>query len=368
MESFHWDNSYVTGLGSVDEQHHRLVDLINDLGNQVAEGSLTDASLIVIIDGLTDYARYHFEEEENLMHEAGMDRRHIVRHQAIHQRFLNDVTRLYSEIEDPAAAEVEHLLDYLVNWLAFHILGEDQNMAHQIEALRTGASAEVAYEQHELDRDASKEPLVRALHHLFEQVSARNRMLESLNDHLEELVADRTQALSEANAQLAKIALTDIMTGLPNRRHAFERLAALWQEPGPLSCFMVDADHFKAINDGFGHESGDVVVRHIGLCLQQNARKQDLVARLGGDEFLIICPETDLEAALVLGEALRRAVSELNVSVAEGQGCWSGSVSVGVASRTEAVADIEALVALADEGVYLAKREGKNCVRTVQRL
>jgi hemerythrin len=191
-------------------------------------------------------------------------------------------------------------------------------------------------------------------------------MLESLNDHLEELVEERTRELSEANAQLEQIALTDIMTGLPNRRAAFERLANLWQEAVSLACFMVDADHFKAINDGFGHESGDVVVKHIGLCLQQNARRQDLVARLGGDEFLVICPGTDLGEALRLGETLRRAVSELKVYVAEGQGCWSGSVSVGVAARSASTADIEALVALADEGVYLAKREGKNCVRSVQ--
>ena len=366
MESFHWDNAYITGLDTVDDQHHRLVDLINDLGDQVSRNIQTAAELNRIFSELTDYARYHFAEEESLMMASAVGLRHIEAHKAIHQRFLEDVTRLYGEVDDSGARGVEHLLDYLVNWLAFHILGEDMNLSRQIKAIRAGATPDEAFEKHERVRDTSKEPLVRALHLLFDQVSARNRTLENLNDHLEELVEARTEELSAANRQLEEIALTDIMTGLPNRRHAMERLGALWQEGKPLSCMMVDADHFKAINDGFGHEAGDVVVKHIGLCLQQTVRKQDLVSRLGGDEFLVICPNTNLEEAMVLGEGLRQAISDLEVRVSGGQGCWSGSVSVGVACRTAQTPDFEALVALADEGVYVAKDSGKNCVRSLQ--
>ncbi len=151
MESFHWDSSYITGLDTVDEQHHRLVDLINDLGNQVAENTLTMESLSEILAGLTDYARYHFTEEESLMSEHGVDERHIVFHKGIHQRFLDEVSRLYREIESPRSQQVEHLLDYLVNWLAFHILGEDQNLTKQVEAIESGQTPAQAFTAHERD-------------------------------------------------------------------------------------------------------------------------------------------------------------------------------------------------------------------------
>lgn len=366
MESFHWDSSYLTGLPTVDTQHHRLVDLINDLGEQVAERALTESALATIFGELTDYASYHFTEEEALMAEMRLDERHIVLHCSLHQRFLTDVTRLYGEIKSPGAPEVEHLLDYLVNWLAFHILGEDQNMAHQVAAVQSGQSAAGAYEAFERTRDDSKTPLLRALHSLFDQVSARNRSLEALNDHLEELVAERTAELAEANRKLEQIALTDQMTGLPNRRHAMEVLESLWAAGRALSCLMIDADHFKEINDGFGHKAGDAVIRRLGACLQQAVRTEDFVSRLGGDEYLVVCPGTGREAALQLAEHLRVEVNALRVPVQAGngtEGIWHGSVSIGVASRRECLDTPLALVAAADAGVYLAKDAGKNCVR-----
>ena len=163
------------------------------MGEEIAEVTLTRDNLNRIRGELFDYARYHFSEEEQLMSSEGLDPRHITAHQKIHRQFLQDVARLADEITDPGSEEAEHLLEYLVSWLAFHILGEDQNMARQTKAVRAGNSASAAFDKHEQSRDTGREPLVQALHQLFEQVMARNRKLAEVNDHLEELVAARTR-------------------------------------------------------------------------------------------------------------------------------------------------------------------------------
>ena len=127
---------------------------------------------------------------------------------------------------------------------------------------------------------------------------------------------------------------------------------------------MIDADGFKGINDKFGHEAGDNVLRELAKCLRRSVRNDDIVCRLGGDEFLIICAYTDLPGAMKTAEKLRSEVSELRVRA--GSGDWIGSVSVGVAQRSPEMKFEEELLKRADEGVYVAKNNGRDCVSTVQ--
>lgn len=133
-----------------------------------------------------------------------------------------------------------------------------------------------------------------------------------------------------------------------------------------MACMMIDADGFKVINDSYGHDAGDVVLRQLARCLRNSVRNDDVVCRLGGDEFLIVCGHTTLAGALITAEKLRREVSTLRVSA--GDGIWNGSVSVGVAERTPSLKTFEELLKLADEAVYAAKRNGRNCVATVQAI
>ncbi len=129
---------------------------------------------------------------------------------------------------------------------------------------------------------------------------------------------------------------------------------------------MVDADDFKAINDTYGHDAGDTVLQRLAQELQHAVRSDDVVCRLGGDEFLIICPDTDMAGALYLGEQTRTKVAALKVNA--GSGFWHGSVSIGVASSGPAIADIDALIKEADLAVYRAKKDGRNCVRSVRKV
>ncbi|MDX8399146.1 MAG: GGDEF domain-containing protein [Gallionellaceae bacterium] len=364
MESFHWDKHFETGLKEVDEQHHVLVDLINRFGEMLTQiENVTIAELESLLGELAAYAQYHFQNEDDMMTKIGLDSRHVQHHLKLHASFLQEVTRLQQSIAQDIDAG-ESLLKFLVYWLAFHILGTDQSMSRQIFAIESGTSPEQAFDAEQIIKESATEPLLEALSGLFHLISERNRDLLILNRTLEDKVEQRTAALSEANKQLEQIALTDVLTGLPNRRHAMSRFTQMWSESTldgtGLACMMIDADNFKQINDNYGHDSGDEVLRQLSRQLRYAVRTDDVVCRLGGDEFLIICPCTSLDGAMQVAEAMRLEVSKLNVVV--NGGAWSGSVSVGVAVRTDATQTPEDLIKAADEGVYIAKNKGRNCV------
>lgn len=192
--------------------------------------------------------------------------------------------------------------------------------------------------------------------------------IEKSRAELEQKVKERTKELHEANRELMEISLTDALTNLPNRRHAMQQLRKHWEEslkmPKPLSVMMIDADHFKEVNDTYGHDAGDKVLCELSKVLQHNVRTDDLVCRMGGDEFFILCPNTDISGCLHVAEELRRNVTQMRVRT--GDGVWVGSVSIGCAIRQKEMKTIDELIKAADKGVYAAKRAGKNCVRNQQ--
>lgn len=366
MLSFHWDKYFVTGISTVDQQHQHLVDIVNQLGSHLADNELVLDDLENVFQELADYTTYHFQDEEKMMAQVGIDERHLQHHIKAHQDFLQEVTSIYSGISRNNPDTAQYLFDFLTHWLAYHMLGSDQNMARQIEAIQAGATPLDAYDTEERDRDNATAALLDALNGLFQQVSLRNEQLVQLNLVLEEKVAERTQALSDANLHLEELALTDVLTKLPNRRHAMRRLEFLWAETlehkSSLVCMMIDADHFKEVNDTYGHDAGDLVLCELARTLENSVRTDDIVCRLGGDEFFIICPDTDQKGGMYLAESICKTVSELRVPT--GDGAWQGSISVGVAASTPGMDHYEELIKEADEGVYAAKRDGKNCVRT----
>jgi diguanylate cyclase (GGDEF)-like protein/hemerythrin-like metal-binding protein len=368
MKSFQWGSNYLTGILSVDEQHKELVNIINNIGDSISQEDVALHEIDAALNALIAYSEYHFTEEQEMMFQARIYEQHLDNHIKSHKSFLNEVTRLSSEASNDNPAAMEHLLDFLLHWLAYHILGTDKNMAKQIELIKSGMSAEQAFIQEELEADNSTEPLITALNGLFSQVSQRNKELALLNRTLEDKVEERTKALLEANNNLEQIALTDVLTGLPNRRHAMQQLSLLWDESArntsPLSCLMIDADYFKQVNDSYGHDVGDNVLQELSRALTGSVRTDDLACRLGGDEFLIILPSTDLEGALLAANITHESVSKLRVKT--GDSAWKGSVSIGVSARTDEMRNINDLIKTADKGVYFAKENGKNCVKTIQ--
>ena len=196
MDAFCWNPCFVTGLVEVDAQHRHLVDVINRFGELVmAETGATRPALDAVFVELADYARYHFADEEALMESAGLDPAYVEHHRQSHARFLEEVGWLREGCgEDGAAAKP--LLQFLTHWLAYHILGADQVMSRQIDAVRAGASPAYAVQNHGGSQDPATDALLDALNGLFEQVSERNRELVLLNRTLEARVAERTRELT----------------------------------------------------------------------------------------------------------------------------------------------------------------------------
>ncbi len=364
MESFKWGKQFVSNLPEVDAQHKKLVSMVNSFGEAIAHNVCSEKHLVQLFRDLASYVQEHFDTEKKLMKQMRVDTRHIQCHLTEHADFVSDLSNFAKSIDMSNPEDSRMLLEYLIHWLAFHILGTDQNLARQIHQIESGISPEEAFVREEKEADSSTEPLVVALGGLFAIVSKRNKMLRELNHSLEERVAERTEELVQANQILKKISVTDHLTELPNRRYAMAQLQLLFDEVKdsrqPLACLMVDADGFKEINDTYGHDAGDVVLKKLAQELSDSVRSDDIVCRLGGDEFIILCPRTDLVGALYCAEQIRKKIASLDISA--GQGRWLGSVSIGAACTDQKIRDVKALLKAADEAVYEAKRKGRNCV------
>ncbi len=173
--------------------------------------------------------------------------------------------------------------------------------------------------------------------------------------------------LIEYQQHLSQLSTQDPLTRLLNRRGlevALQvTLAHAARQQSPTAAIMVDIDSFKEINDNFGHDTGDQVIREVARYLQQTTRGSDVVARTGGEEFLVILPETGLDGARQLAERMRRQIAETPLHVHNQS--IPVTVSLGVAATTGEV-DIDRLAQDADRAMYLAKRGGKNRVASVE--
>lgn len=173
--------------------------------------------------------------------------------------------------------------------------------------------------------------------------------------------------LGDANHELAKIARTDGLTGLFNRLYLTEQLEAVLANSArhdfPVCVLMIDIDHFKALNDTYGHQAGDLAIRHIADRLTTSLRDGDLLGRWGGEEFLAVLPFTNLDAGLEAAERLRRLVSLSPIDLPGASGPVTIHASVGVAMAADD--SLAALVDRADRGLYAAKAAGRDTVRVI---
>jgi two-component system cell cycle response regulator len=163
-----------------------------------------------------------------------------------------------------------------------------------------------------------------------------------------------------------ELAVTDQLTGLHNRRYMAGQLDALLrraaQGGNPVSILVIDIDHFKKVNDSFGHDVGDEVLREFAVRLASNVRAIDLPVRHGGEEFVVVMPDTELEDARRIAERIRLHVAGSPFRVMDGKELLSVTISVGVATSAGAGETSQALFKRADEAVYEAKSAGRNRV------
>lgn len=175
--------------------------------------------------------------------------------------------------------------------------------------------------------------------------------------------------LEAAKLRAESLARTDDLTGLYNRRAFFDLARGCFKQAcrfgRELSVLVIDVDHFKRINDGYGHPAGDRMLREIANCLHDNLREVDVVGRIGGEELAVLLPETGLEDAVALAERLRRAIGEIRI-IDQGRPICC-TASLGVACRQAGVETLETLISHADSALYAAKRGGRNRVKIDRR-
>jgi two-component system cell cycle response regulator len=163
-----------------------------------------------------------------------------------------------------------------------------------------------------------------------------------------------------------EMAITDSLTGLHNRRYMESHLGTLVQEAAsrgkPLSLLVLDIDYFKSINDNYGHDAGDDVLREFATRVRKSIRGIDLACRLGGEEFVVVMPETDLAVAAVVAERIRRKIAGEPFSIHKGTGSVDVTISIGIAGLTEADDGADTIIKRADQALYRAKRDGRNRV------
>ena len=193
-----------------------------------------------------------------------------------------------------------------------------------------------------------------------------------LNDHTFSIFAIQDIQLEIENKKLMKnlekMAMTDILTGLHNRRHFYEHGKEEIERSNrynhPLSVAMLDIDHFKKINDAYGHHVGDKVLFALAQQMRESMRKIDLIARYGGEEFVILLPEINQHEALIALDRLRESVTEMTIPT--DKGLCKLTVSIGVAELSNSTNQdnkdhtIDSLLQQADDALYQAKENGRN--------
>lgn len=259
-------------------------------------------------------------------------------------------------------------------WLASRISRPLRHLTSAAAALQAGRNERPLPDGRPF---AETSRLARSLTHLVDTLRSEQAKLASLNASLEQQVSQRTEALDAVNRhlysaleerqrlvkQLETLANTDSLSGLLNRR-AFQDRAALEmgrqeRQGGPLAALTFDIDHFKRINDQYGHEGGDAAIQRLASVCQGLLREIDVLARFGGEEFVALLPDSDAEEAIAVAERLREAAEALQI---EGYGePIRLTVSFGVAQWRSGMS-IDNLLARADQALYQAKHGGRNRV------
>jgi len=191
-------------------------------------------------------------------------------------------------------------------------------------------------------------------------IEAKSRELYLKGIELQQAI----EAERRARQEVERLSRTDPLTGLFNRRHLEETLRAEYERARrynhDLSLAMIDVDHFKRVNDRYGHPAGDRVLAEVADVCRRGIRTTDLAARYGGEEFCLVLPQTGIRAAVVVAERVRALIEELRFESPDGG--FQATVSIGVAAVAGRDVGWEPILSEADQALYRAKKTGRNRV------
>lgn len=203
---------------------------------------------------------------------------------------------------------------------------------------------------------------------MVEKISSHSKLLDDLNSSLEKKVYERTKELESANRKLSELSSTDPLTGLSNRRDFEKNLSEMWdvskRKSAHISLVICDIDHFKDVNDTYGHQAGDEVLKNVAVVLKSSLKRStDFVARYGGEEFVIVLFDTDDKGAHELCVAIQDKLTRMDHFIDETVSIEPVTLSFGINSlipTTENSSDN--LFRLADKALYEAKAKGRDCI------
>ncbi len=195
---------------------------------------------------------------------------------------------------------------------------------------------------------------------VYKGVSERDKDKFNILAHQFSLALKRIKLYQD----LERLAVTDGLTNVYTRRHFLERFDEEVKRAAAkkikLSLLMLDVDHFKMVNDQFGHLAGDYVLKEVGLVIKESIREIDIAGRYGGEEFCIVLPETDLEGAFLVAERIRKVTEERMIKAYDAS--IRITLSIGVSTYPSNGKQVEELIDKADWSLYRAKSQGRNCV------
>jgi hemerythrin-like metal-binding protein len=314
MALMNWTAHFATGIEIVDQQHQHLVKLINESAPILALSYQKNAvNASQLLDALTEYAVHHFQTEDELMQAAGIDSRHHKHHKDTHGEFANTVISMRQLYENGDRVTGSELLGFLANWLIFHILGEDQDMAKQIKAINDGATPAEAYQSIQHDSiDPKQNALTQALIDLYALMTEQNRHLLEANlelqenrEHLEEIVTKRTQDLETARyaAETANRARSAFIANLsheirtpmnaivgltrslhdeitePGQKNKLERIDSSTQQLLGIINDLIDISRLESEQLSLEPLDFDLrqIIEHINLAQSEKARQKGLL-------------------------------------------------------------------------------------------
>jgi len=358
---FPWSDNFSTGIPIVDEQHKKILDLLNQLTNFLIDDN--EVELNRVFDELTTYASYHFETEEKIWLEYFKDDPWFSSHLDSHTSFLPTVEDLKDKHRNkPLRENIENIVKFLIRWLTLHILDSDKRMAIVLHKMEDGATLSDAKKLSDEEMSTSSRVLIDTVLNMYDELSSRT--LDLMRERIERKKAQNK--LNKANKELEKLAITDQLTGLFNRRHfndVFEQeLRRAIRDKSPLSFIMFDIDHFKKLNDHYGHLKGDIALKKVSERLLELCRRPgDFVFRLGGEEFGILIADQTAFNAIDFAETLRKDIENLYIPNVMSDISEHLTISAGLITRTPTETDsVETFMHTADTRLYRAKTQGRN--------
>ncbi len=373
LEVFPWNKNFETGIEIIDEQHQKLISLLNELAGALVRGNQLEINYF--FDELAKYAEFHFETEEVIWVECFGDDSWLSSHQLTHSSFLPKVVEIKEqETNKPQNEIIESIILFLIRWLAFHILDNDKRMAFVVQNVKKGLSFKEAKIVSDKKMSGSIRVLIETVMSMYDSLSSRTLVLMRENyerQKIEEELHKTNKQLRKVNLKLEALAMTDQLTGLYNRRHFNNIFTRELKRAGRhnicLALIILDIDFFKKINDNYGHSKGDQVLIQVSHKLKDLCQRPgDYAFRLGGEEFGVIAANLDYQGTVEFAEIIRKGIEELNILNGYSDGATEHlTVSIGTVTKVPDETDtVDNYMAIADARLYKAKELGRNQVVT----